>query len=52
MIARIGRRGFVGSALAAAVLRPWRAFAAAPGYPRLMEGPMIGATTADSINFW
>jgi alkaline phosphatase D len=49
---KIGRRGFVGSALAAAALRPWRAFAAAPGYPRLMEGPMIGATTADSITFW
>ena len=52
MTLKIGRRGFVGSALAAAALRPFRAFAAAPGYPRLMEGPMIGATTADSIVFW
>jgi alkaline phosphatase D len=49
---RIGRRGFIGSALAAAALRPFRALGAAPGYPRLMEGPMIGATTADSITFW
>ena len=52
MTLKIGRRGFVGSALAAAALRPFWAFAAAPGYPRLMEGPMIGATTADSITFW
>lgn len=52
MIARIGRRGFIGSAIAAALLRPFRALAASPGYPRLMEGPMIGATTRDSITFW
>jgi alkaline phosphatase D len=48
----IGRRGFLGSALAAAVLRPFRAFGAAPGYPRLMEGPMVGPSTADSITLW
>ncbi len=42
----------LGSALAAAALRPFRGFAAAPGYPRLMEGPMIGAVTSDSITFW
>ncbi len=47
-----GRRSFLGSALATALLRPLRSFAAAPGYPRLMEGPMIGATGADSITFW
>jgi len=48
----LGRRSFIGSALATALLRPLRSFAAAPGYPRLMEGPMIGATGADSITFW
>ena len=46
------RRGLLGSALAAAALRPFRAFGAAPGYARLMEGPMVGAVTADSITFW
>ena len=52
MMPTIGRRGFLGSALAAAVLRPFRAFGAAPGYPRLMEGPMVGPSTADSITLW
>lgn len=46
------RRGLLGSALAAAAWRPLRALAAAPGYPRLMEGPMVGAATADSITVW
>ncbi len=46
------RRGILGSALATAMLRPFRALAATPGYPRLMEGPMIGAVTSDSITFW
>jgi alkaline phosphatase D len=46
------RRGLLGSALAAAVLRPFRALGAAPGYSRLMEGPMVGAVTSDSITFW
>jgi alkaline phosphatase D len=49
---RLGRRAFLGSAIAAGLLPPFRAFAASPGYPRLMEGPMVGATTADSITFW
>jgi alkaline phosphatase D len=48
----LDRRGFLGSAFAAAILRPRLAFGAAPGYPRLMEGPMIGAVTAESITFW
>ena len=48
----LGRRGFLGSAFATALLRPFRSFAAAPGYSRLMEGPMVGAVTADSITFW
>jgi alkaline phosphatase D len=52
MTATIGRRGFIGSAVAAALLRPFRAFGAAPGYSRLMEGPMVGAVTPDSITFW
>jgi len=46
------RRGLLGSALAAAALRPLRGFAAAPGYPRLMEGPMVGAVTPGSITLW
>ena len=46
------RRGLLGAGLAAAALRPFRSFAAAPGYPRLMEGPMIGAVTPDAITFW
>jgi alkaline phosphatase D len=46
------RRRLLGSALAAAALRPFRSFAAAPGYPRLMEGPMVGAVASDSITFW
>jgi alkaline phosphatase D len=49
---RIGRRGFLGSALSAAALHPLRALAAALGYPRLLEGPMVGPPTADSITLW
>ena len=52
MMPTIGRRGFLGSALATALLRPFRAFGATPGYPRLMEGPMVGAVTPGSISFW
>jgi alkaline phosphatase D len=52
MTPTIGRRGFLGSAIAASLLRPFRAFGATPGYPRLMEGPMIGAVTPGSITFW
>ena len=52
MSAGLGRRGFLGSAIATALLRPLRSFAASPGYSRLMEGPMVGAITADSITFW
>jgi alkaline phosphatase D len=52
MMRTIGRRRFIGTALGGALLRPWRAFAASPGYPRLMEGPMVGAVTAGSITFW
>jgi alkaline phosphatase D len=49
---RIGRRRVLQTALAAAALRPFRGWTAAPGYPRLMEGPMIGAVTPESITFW
>jgi alkaline phosphatase D len=49
---RIGRRGFIGSALAAAALHPFRTLAAALGYPRLLEGPVVGPATADSITLW
>ncbi len=49
---RIGRRGFIGTALAAAAARPLHALAAALGYPRLLEGPMVGAASADSITLW
>src|SRR5688572_23968502 len=52
MMPMMGRRGFLGSALATALLRPFRAFGATPGYPRLMEGPMVGAVTPGSISFW
>jgi alkaline phosphatase D len=46
------RRGLLRSALAAAMLRPFASLAAAPGYPRLMEGPMVGGATPDSITLW
>jgi alkaline phosphatase D len=49
---RLRRRALLGTALAAATLRPLRAFATAPGYPRLMEGPMVGSVTPESITFW
>ena len=52
MTSMIGRRGFLGSAIAASLLRPFRAFGATPGYPRLMEGPMVGAVTPGSITVW
>ena len=52
MTFRIGRRGFIGSALAAAALHPFRTLAAALGYPRLLEGPVVGPATADSITLW
>lgn len=33
---------------------PWlaRTAAGAPGYPRLMQGPMVGAVTPDAITIW
>jgi alkaline phosphatase D len=46
------RRGLLGTAVAAAVLRPLRVLAAAPGYPRLMEGPMVGGVKSDAITLW
>ena len=52
MTPTIGRRGFLGSAIAATLLRPFRAFGTTLGYPRLMEGPMVGSVTPGSITFW
>jgi len=46
------RRGLLRSALAAALLRPFAGLAVTPGYPRLMEGPMVGGVTPDSITLW
>ena len=44
------RRRLLQSALAWPVVR--HAHAATPGYPRLMQGPMLGAVTADALTFW
>lgn len=50
----IGRRkllrGLAGLGLAAGL--PARLLAKALGYPRLLQGPMIGATTPDSLTIW
>jgi alkaline phosphatase D len=46
------RRRLIQSALAVPLLGAGRAVAAALGYPRLMQGPMIGAATPDSLRVW
>lgn len=48
------RRTLLGAAgvLASACALPGRLLAAAAGYPRLLQGPMIGTTTADSFTVW
>ncbi len=48
------RRNFLwgATALSALVALPRRAWSAAIGAPRLLEGPMIGATTPDSFTVW
>jgi alkaline phosphatase D len=46
------RRRLVQSALTVPLLGASRAVAAALGYPRLMQGPMIGAATPDSLRVW
>jgi alkaline phosphatase D len=45
----MNRRRFLWGASALTLLAglPRRLLAAAPGYPRLLEGPMIGASTPD-----
>ena len=50
----MNRRNFLwgASALAALAALPRRALAAALGYPRLLQGPMIGATTPDGFTVW
>jgi alkaline phosphatase D len=45
------RRRLLQSALALPVIGPW-AVSAAAGYPRLMQGPMVGAVTPRSITLW
>ena len=50
----MNRRKFLWGASALSVLAslPRRVLAAATGYPRLLEGPMIGATTPGSFTVW
>jgi len=50
----MNRRKFLWSAGALSLLAslPRRVLAAAIGYPRLLEGPMIGATTIDGFTVW
>jgi alkaline phosphatase D len=48
------RRKFLWGASAVSFVAslPQRILAATVGYPRLLEGPMIGATTPDSVTIW
>lgn len=46
------RRRLIQAALALPLLGSRDVFAAAPGYPRLMQGPMIGAVTPTSLTIW
>ena len=39
-------------ALALLAALPRRLYAAATGYPRLLDGPMVGATTPGSFTIW
>ena len=50
----MNRRRFLWGASALTLLAglPRRLLAAAPGYPRLLEGPMIGASTPDGFTVW
>lgn len=41
-----------GAALAFLAALPRRLYAAATGYPRLLDGPMVGATTPESFTIW
>jgi alkaline phosphatase D len=41
-----------GAALAFLAAMPRRLYAAAIGYPRLLDGPMVGATTPESFSVW
>lgn len=54
MIDRRRRRVVVGSAAtaAAAWLAPWSSEAKALGYPRLLEGPMVGASGPNEARIW
>ena len=44
------RRRLLQTAVALPMIGPWCAHAA--GYPRLMQGPMVGAVTPRSITVW
>ena len=44
------RRRLLQTAVALPIIGPWYAHAA--GYPRLMQGPMVGAVTPRSITVW
>jgi alkaline phosphatase D len=46
------RRRLLESALALPLLGSRAAFAASPGYPRLMQGPMVGSVTPTSLTIW
>jgi len=46
------RRGVLEAALALPALKPGAALAAILGYPRLMQGPMLGAVTPTSLRIW
>ncbi len=47
------RRRLLGCAAGTLALAPAaKVLAAMPGYSRLMEGPMVGAVTPDSLTIW
>lgn len=54
MIDRVRRRSLIAAAGAAAVwaAAPWRAFAKTFGYPRLLQGPMVGASGPTHVTIW
>ena len=50
---RIGRRGLFGGATLAALLAGApRVLAQVLGYPRCLEGPMVGAGGPDHVTIW
>jgi len=51
-MAIVGRRGLIARALALLAATPAGALAKALGYPRLLEGPMVGAVGPDHLTIW